>query len=140
MTLPKLARYGWLHLAAASMACVILPVYSRVAGSGALAWTMFSRSDSFRLTVRAFDGGGAEHRLHPIELGRGTSGALRMYLRVADRFATWPAGQTLESRLPELAHNGCLAGAYASVDVTLERRATLDAPIHFVHARVICPF
>jgi hypothetical protein len=100
---------------------------------------MFSRSDSFRLTVRAFDRVGAEHRLHPIELGRGTVGALKMYLRVADRFATWPAGQTFESRLPELAHNGCLAGAYTTVDVKLERRTTLDAPVHSVHARVICP-
>lgn len=134
-----LARDAWLHLAAATLACLVLPGYSRAAGTGALAWVMFSRSDSFRLTARAFDRAGVEHILHPIELGQGTSGALRMYLRVADRFATWPVGQTFESRLPELARNGCLAGAYASVDVTLERRFTLDAPVHSVHARAICP-
>jgi hypothetical protein len=116
-----------------------LPAYSRAAGTGTLAWTMFSRSDSFRLAVHAFDRAGAEHILHPIELGQGTLGALRVYLRVADRFATWPVGQTFESRLPELAHNGCLAGAYTSVEVTLERRSSLDAPVHTVHARAICP-
>ena len=135
----KLGRDGWLHVVAAVVACLILPAYSRAAGTGALAWVMFSRSDSFRLSVRAVDRNEVEHLLHPIELGQGVDPAVRMYLRVADRFATWPVGQTFESRLPELAHNGCRAGPYARVDVTLERRSTLDAPVHTVHARALCP-
>jgi hypothetical protein len=135
----RLARDGWLHVVAGIVACLILPAYSRAAGTGALAWVMFSRSDSFRLSVRAFDRDGVEHLLHPIELGQGMDSALRMYLRIADRFATWPVGQTFESRLSELAQNGCRAGSYARVEVTLERRSALDAPVHTVHERALCP-
>lgn len=134
-----LSRDGRLHLLAAFVACLLVPAYSRAAGDGGLSWTMFSRSDSFRVDVRAFDRDDAEHLLHPIELGKDVDPALRSFLREADRFSAWPVGSTLERRLTELAHNGCKAGPYSRIDVTLERKASLDAPVHRVRARVLCP-
>jgi len=135
----KISHDRWLHIAAACVSCVLLPAYSHAAGTGALAWVMFSQSDAFRLSVHAFDRQDVEHVLHPIQLVQQVDPALRAYLSVADRFATWPIGSTLEARFMELAHNGCRAGPYARVELTLERRATLGAPVHTIHDRALCP-
>jgi hypothetical protein len=135
---PHLSRTEALHLAAALFACVLLPAYSYARGGGGLAWTMFSKSDSFRVSVRATDRAGRDHLLHPLELGDGADPALRNYLRGAGEFRTWPVGPTFLARLPTLAERGCASGAYASVEVTLEQRASLDAPVQVTRARVVC--
>ena len=148
-----LARRGWMamgawhlsswgraeHLAAALVCCVILPGYSKIRGEGGLAWTMFSRSDTFRLTVHAIDREGAVHTLHPAALAGHAEPFLRYFLIGADRYRTWPVGPTFRGRLPELAALGCEVGRYASVDVVLEERANLDARPRATHARVPCP-
>jgi len=127
-----------LHLAAALFACVLLPAYARARGQDGLAWTMFSKSDSFRLAVAATDRVGHVHLLHPAELSDHAEPALRNYLRGADRFRAWPMGPTFKARLPELATLGCASGRYASVELTLEQRADLDAPLRTTRARVTC--
>jgi hypothetical protein len=99
---------------------------------------MFSRSDSFRLDVVATDGEGHIHLLHPAELGEHAEPALRNYLRGADRFRAWPVGPTFLARLPGLARLGCASGRYSLIEVTLEQRADLDAPVRRTHARVHC--
>jgi hypothetical protein len=118
---------------------VILPGYSYATGEGGLAWTMFSKSDSFRLKLLATDRWGTVHLLHPAELADGTEPALRTYLSGADRFRTWPVGPTFLARLPDLARLGCASGRYASIELTLEQRATLDAPTRVTRARTTCP-
>lgn len=133
------SRPAKVHLAAAVLACLLLPAWSRAAGDGGLAWTMFSRSDSFRLSLRATDRAGAVHILHPAELAPLSEPALRFYLSGADRFHTWPVGATFQARLPALAGLACSLGAYASVQLTLEQRRTLDAPVRVTHARASCP-
>jgi hypothetical protein len=135
----RLSRTEILHLIAAVIVCVLLPAFSYARGEGGFAWTMFSRSDSFRLSVTTVDRAGQLHLLHPVELADGVEPALRIYLRGADRFRTWPVGPTFAARLPELARLGCRSGRYASVEVTLEQRATLDAPIKVTRARAGCP-
>jgi hypothetical protein len=100
---------------------------------------MFSRSDSFRLAVTAVDRAGQVHLLHPVELGDGVEPALRIYLQGADRFRSWPVGPTFAARLPALATRGCRGGRYTSVEVTLEQRANMDAPIKVTRARAACP-
>ena len=132
------SRTEILHLIAAIAACVLLPALSYARGGGAFAWTMFSRSDSFRLSVTAVDHAGQVHLLHPIELADGVEPILRMYLGGADRFRTWPVGPTFAARLPELARLGCRSGRYGSVTVMLEQRATLDAPVQVTRAHATC--
>jgi hypothetical protein len=135
----RLSRTEILHLVAAVSACVLLPAFSYARGEGGFAWTMFSRSDSFRLSVTAVDRAGQVHLLHPIELADGVEPALRMYLAGADRFRTWPVGPTFAARLPALARLGCRNRRYASVELTLEQRATLDGPVRVTRARATCP-
>ena len=134
----RLSRAEILHLIAAVSVCVLLPAFSYARGESGLAWTMFSRSDSFRLSVTAIDHSDRGHLLHPIELADGVDPALRTYLAGADRFRTWPVGPTFAARLPELARLGCRNGRYASVELTLEQRATLDATVRVTRARATC--
>lgn len=134
----KLSTFGAIHAAAAFICCLALPAYSKATGEGGLAWTMFSRSDGFRLELRAVDTSGAVHLLHPAELGSLAEPSLRFYLRGADRFHTWPVGLTFLSRLPSLAALACKLGPYRSTELTLERRATLDGPVQVTHARAEC--
>jgi hypothetical protein len=133
------SRTEILHLVATVAICILLPAFSYARGEGGFAWTMFSRSDSFRVSVTAVDRAGQTHLLHPVELSDGVEPALRTYLRGADRFRSWPVGPTFAARLPELARLGCRSGRYTSVEVTLEQRANLDAPIRVTRARATCP-
>jgi hypothetical protein len=135
----RLSRTQGLHLAAGLLACVILPAYSYVAGTGGLAWTMFSRSASFRLGVVAVDRDGRQHLLHPSELARHVEPSLRADLQGAESFRTWPVGPTFRARLPALARLGCENAAYTSIELTLEERADLDAPPRVTRARASCP-
>jgi hypothetical protein len=135
---PRPRAWAVVHLAAALFCCLILPAYSKVRGEGGLSWTMFSRSDSFRLDLRATDRAGAVHLLHPAELGSRAEPALRYFLLGADRFRTWPVGPTFRARLPYLALLACEIGPYASIDLTLEERADLDAAPHPTHVHVTC--
>jgi hypothetical protein len=134
----RLSRTEILHLVAALAVCVLLPAFSYARGESGFAWTMFSRSDSFRLGVTAVDRNGQVHLLHPIELADGAEPALRTYLAGADRFRTWPVGPTFAARLPELARLGCRNARYTSVEVALEQRATLDAPVRVTRVRATC--
>jgi hypothetical protein len=127
-----------LHLATALVACVLLPAYSSVTGAGGFAWTMFSKSDSFRLSLTATDREGHVHLLHPAELGGGVEPALRTYLQGAERFRTWPVGPTFQARLPALARFGCESRRYVSIELTLEQRPDLDAPVQVTRARATC--
>jgi hypothetical protein len=132
---------AWVHVGAAVVACLLLPALSRAAGGGGLAWTMFSKSDSFRLTLVATDQDGGLHQLHPVELALFAEPALRFYLLGADRFHTWPVGPMLRTRLPALAAIACtrlVQRAYASIELTLEERADLDAPIRATRVRASC--
>ena len=128
-----------IHAAATLFACVLIPAYSRLTGAGGLAWTMFARSAAFRLELRAVDGEGNTHVLHPAELARKVEPSLRFYLLGADRFHTWPVGPTFLRHLPELAKLGCDVGDYRTVELTLMQRSTLDAPLRVTHARAACP-
>ena len=132
------SRTEVLHLIATVAACVLLPAFSYARGEGGFSWTMFSRSDSFRLDVTAVDHAGQTHLLHPVELSDGVEPVLRTYLRGADRFRPRPVGPTFAARLPELAKLGCRSERYTSVEVTLEQRANLDAPIRMTRARAAC--
>jgi hypothetical protein len=135
----RLSRVEVVHLVAAFVACVLVPAYSYALGEGGLAWTMFSRSDSFRLKLLATDREGNVHLLHPSELTRGAEPALRVYLQGAESFRTWPVGPTFRARLPALAKAGCESGRYRAIELALEERATLDAPVAVTRAHALCP-
>jgi hypothetical protein len=134
----RLSRIELIHLAAGIVTCVVLPGYSHFAGAGGLAWTMFARSDSFRLTVVATDRAGHAHLLHPSELGHDAEPELRAHLLGAESFHTQPVGPTFRARLPALARLGCQIGTYSTVEVTLEERRDLDAAPEVTHARATC--
>lgn len=134
-----LSRGEAVHATAALVCCLILPAFSRIAGEGGLAWTMFSSSAAFRLELRVTDETGAVHYLHPAELAAHTEPSLGFYLRGADRFHTWPVGPTFLGRLPALAALACKLGPYRAIELTLEQRSTLDAPVRRTHAGSVCP-
>ena len=138
MKVPR-SRTAAVHLVAAVVACVVLPVYSYASGQGALAWTMFSRGDSFRLSLRATDREGSVHLLHPAELGQLAEPSLRDYLRGADQFRNLHVGPVLLADLPDLAQLACGLGPYASVELTLEQKASVDAPVQVTRAHARCP-
>ena len=134
----RLSRTEILHLVVGVAVCILLPAFSYARGEGGFAWTMFSRSDSFRLSVTAVDRAGQLHLLHPVELANGVEPALRTYLRGADRFRTWPVGPTFAARLPELARLGCRNRRYASVEVTLDD-VRPRRPARVTRAHATCP-
>jgi hypothetical protein len=127
------------HFLAGAIACVVLPAYSYASGEGGLAWTMFSRSDSLRVSLRATDREGREHLLHPAQLGALTEPSLRDALRSADEFRNLHVGPLLRAELPRLALLACRIGSYASIDLTLEQKANVDAPVHPTRAHARCP-
>ena len=127
-----------LHAIVAAFACVVIPGWSWADGSGWLAWTMYSKSETYRVRVVARDASGALRRIAPTQLGTLGSRELTIYLSGSERWRHAPAGNALRRFLPELARLGCRIGSPASVEVTLEQRRTLDAPVQTSSARAEC--
>ena len=126
------------HTVAALLAALVLPGGSWLDGSGWLAWTMYSKSETYRVRVVARDTAGRRRQIAPTELGVHGSRDLAIYLSGSERWRHAPAGNALRRHLPDLARLGCTLGGAASIEVTLEHRRTLDAPVETHVARAEC--
>jgi hypothetical protein len=109
--------------------CLLVPGASWLDGSGWLAWTMFSKSATYRLAVVAENEAGERRHVNPTALAADTRGALRTLLAGAEAWRHAPFGPALRARLPELATLACRVSKASMVRLTLEERATLDAPV-----------
>ena len=114
-----------LHLVIGVIAIVLIPALSWLDGSGQLAWTMFSRTGQYRLTLTA-DG----KAVNPSELAAAAApGPTSIALSGADHFRhhdVWRA--TLHRHLGDVAELVCRLRPHAVVVARLdERRHTTDA-------------
>jgi hypothetical protein len=118
---------------------VIMPAYSWRDGSGWLAWTMFSKSQTYRLAVTVSDTRGVIHAINPSELTRVTGGDVQIYLAGAEHFRHAPVGGAFRRELPVLARLACqLVPQSARADVRLDFRSTLDSPVEVTTAGASC--
>jgi hypothetical protein len=127
------------HRILAMVLAAALPGYSWLDGSGWLAWRMFSKSQTYRLTVNVTDAGGVVHAVNPAELARFTTADVAVYLSGSERFRHAPMGRTLRDNLPALAPLACRCVPRAArASMTLEFRDTLDAPTEATTREVRC--
>jgi len=137
LTSPSISR---LRLALAVVVAVLVPLASRVFGNGSLAFTMFSRSETYRLRVTTVDSAGTARRVPATALAAAVGGTPGDIVAGTEQWRHGPFGGLLADHLGEIARFACRVGAAtARTDVVLERRKTLDAPVERVAASAQCP-
>ncbi len=140
MSGPPSLRVRRFHLALAVVVAVLLPLTSRLYGSGSFAFTMFSRSETYRLRVTTIDAAGTSRRVAPTALAAAVGGTPGDILAGTEQWRHGPFGTLLADHLDGIARFACrLDAGAAHTDVVLERRKTLDAPVELVAARARCP-
>jgi len=127
------------HVVAAVALGVVIPAISWLDGSGSLAWTMFSKSETYRLAVLVFDDEGRRRVINPTELAPFASVDLAAFLSGAESWRHAPVGASLERSVPGLARLACqLSPRPARTRVSLERRVNLDAPVQVSEGAWAC--
>jgi len=118
------------HRIAAIVFCVVAPAWSWLDGSGSLAWTMFSKSETYRVEVTIVDAAGHHHAINPTELAGLSSRDLATYLSGAESWRHGPIGGGLASNLAGLTTVACQLPEHPiDVQVLVETRKNLDAPV-----------
>jgi len=110
------------------LACVLVPAYSWLDGSGSLAWSMYAHSSSFRLRIVSFDHTGQQRSVAPSALAAHAEQDLRTALGGAEAFRHARQGRLLQHYLPELAQLACQVSHAERVVLTLEDKRDLDSP------------
>ena len=122
-------RTHLLHLALGITLILILPALSWWRGTGGLAFTMFSRSGSYRLRVVTTDAGGNEQRVPPTAVAARAGGSIGDLLAGSEEWRFAPFGPLLHRRIDQIATLSCTARpGSARARVIIEERDTLDAP------------
>lgn len=128
------------HVVLGAILCVVLPAASWIDGSGSLAWTMFSKSEMYRLQLDLTEPTGNHRLVNPTELARMSTVDLATYLSGSETWRHGPAGRGLARSLGGLAELACrLPGEPIAVKLRLETRRNLDAPIQVFQAARGCP-
>ena len=128
-----------LHAALAVLVGLLLPAYSWLDGSGWLAWTMFSKSETYRLRVVVVDSAGQPKLINPSALARFAGEQVALYLSGAEHFRQAPIGNAFTSNLGSLAALACRAVPHAARStVTLDSRKDLDAATRTISAEASC--
>jgi hypothetical protein len=97
-------------------------------GNGEFAWTMFSKSETYRLALVGVTVQGEKVEIDPRALAPLTNRAVSYFLPEPGRWRHDPVGVTFRTGLPYFASLSCRLGAFRSVEAVLEERAHLDAP------------
>jgi hypothetical protein len=118
---------------------VVLPAASWLNGTGTFAWTMFSKSASYRLQVDVIDAAGARRAVDPGALAPRAGPSAAVYFRGAHHFRHAPVGSTFRRHLAEVGALACAEPGAVSVEISLFERRTLDAEVRETAARVTCP-
>jgi hypothetical protein len=127
-----------LHLALALVVAIALPGGSLLLGNGVFAWTMFSKSDTYRMTVLGWTPGGAARSFDPRELAPHVNGVLAAFLPAPGAWRHDPVALTFRTGLGNIAALACRLGPLEATEVTLEERADLDAAPKRSVARARC--
>ena len=110
------------------LACVLVPAWSWLDGSGSLAWSMYAHSSSFRLRIVSVDSKGKHRSVAPSALAARAEQDLRTALGGAEAFRHARQGRLLQRYLPELAQLACEVSHAERVVLTLEDKRDLDSP------------
>jgi hypothetical protein len=135
---PEHQRWQWLHRGAALLVCVIVPGWTWLDGTRSLAWTMYCRSATYRLTVLATDADGHRRFVAPNKLAAAAAYDVQNALSGAERFRRGPSLQSLREQLPGLAKLACTVSQASGVKLKLESKADLDAPVQVSVVRAQC--
>jgi len=118
---------------------LILPAVSWWRGTGALAFTMFSRSGSYRLRVMTTDAAGDQRPVPPTAVAARIGGTVGNLIAGSEGWRYAPFGPLLRRRIDQLATFSCAARPGSQrARVVLEERRTLDAPVQISEAAVSC--
>jgi hypothetical protein len=131
-------RRAKLHLAAAVLVAVVLPGGSLLAGGGVFAWTMFSKSETYRITIEGIGLEGEKRAFDPRSLAPYVHVSIGHFLPAKDRLRHDPVGLTFRTGLQHIADLACRLSSLHSVEVTLEERQDLDAAPRMTVARARC--
>ena len=128
-----------LHLVVGIVVVLGLPAGSLVAGDGVFAWTMFSKSETYRLTVLGVSGDGSTRAFDPRALAPYVNPSLAAFLPAANTWRHDPVGLTFRTGLPTLAGVACRLALLRATTLKLEERRTLDDAPRTSVARARCP-
>ena len=129
----RVARHGL-----ALLACLLVPAWSWLDGSGSLAWSMYAHSSSFRLSVSVVNQRGVTQAIAPSSLAAVAERDVQTALGGSEAFRHARQGNVLKRYLPQIAQLACQVKAARSVVVTLEQKRSLDAPVVSDVARLTC--
>lgn len=131
-------RWPSSHAAALLLVAVALPAGSIVFGSGELAWTMFSKSETYRLAVTGVAQDGRKRPIDPRALAPLLDATAAYYLPAPGQWRHDAMGVTFRTGLPHLTALACRLGTYQRIEALLEERSHLDAAPVPTRANVRC--
>lgn len=137
--LRALPALTWVHIGVGLFVAIVLPGSSWRDGNGTFAWTMFSKSETFRIGVLVTTASGETQYVPPAALAPWASPWVGYYLQASRDWLHSPVGITFRTSLPDIASLGCHMSGVTEVLVTLQERSDLDAPIRATEARWTCP-
>ncbi|HET7540744.1 MAG TPA: hypothetical protein VFK05_12755 [Polyangiaceae bacterium] len=127
-----------MHVAVAIVLCLLVPGAGWLFGDPELAWSMYAKSSSFRLRVEGTSEG--RRRSVPASaLAAAATGSLRTALGGAEQFKFTSSGPSVRRSLAKLTLLACEVSGAERVRLTLEERATLDAPPRTTRKEATCP-
>jgi hypothetical protein len=127
------------HGVLAVLVGVVLPGYSWLDGSGWLAWTMFSKSETYRIRVVTTDGAGQARVVNPTALAALAGEQAAPYLSGSEHFRQGPVSNAIAANLGSLAQLACRVAPSAVVaGAALDSRRNLDAPVRTTTVEVSC--
>jgi hypothetical protein len=131
-------RHPALHVVVAIILCALVPGSGWLLGDPELAWSMYAKSAAFRLRVE-FTTDGHRRSLPASALAAAATGSLRTALSGAEHFKFASAGPSLRRHLAKLTLLACEVSRAERVRLTLDERATLDAPVRSTRKEAACP-
>src|SRR5581483_3190898 len=102
---------------------------SRLWRSGTLAWTMYARTDEFRLEIVGKERDGRYVYVAPTALASKVAPSIESMFAGSDHFRPYPSIALLRRHLDEVARLACDEGPFVSVRVTLEQRDDESSPV-----------
>jgi hypothetical protein len=127
-----------LHVALALFVALVLPGGSLLLGDGVFAWTMFSKSATYRLSVDGVTAEGETRSFDPRALAPWVGPALAYFLPAPGTWRHDPVGLTFRTGLANVAMLACRLGPLRGTEVRLEERSDLDAKPRTSVARARC--
>jgi hypothetical protein len=129
----ELTRWGLerppakLHVALALTVGLLLPGGSLLMGNGVFAWTMFSKSETYRMRISGWTADGAARAIDPRSIAPYVGASIGYFLPAPDTWRHDPVGLTFRTGLGKIAELACQLGPFSATEVTFDERANLDA-------------